>query len=116
MASKKSTEFVVVACRLPHGIIVPLPGDSEIKLNGLNAIGAHSGHGFTNVSLDTWETIKVVYSGAKWLKSKAVFAFADADSATDAALDRKDVNVGFNPVDPKAPNAPGVGVKIEMSM
>lgn len=116
MASKKSAQFVVVACRLPSGLTVPLPGGDELKLNGLNARGAHSGHGFTNVTLDTWDTIKTVYSGAKWLKNKSIFAFEDADSATDAALEREKINVGFNPVDPNAPDVKGVGVKIEMSM
>lgn len=116
MASKKSAEFVTVACRLPHGIIIPLPDGSEVKINGLNAPGAHSGHGFTNLKEDTWETIKAAYPRAAWLKNKSMFAFSDADSATDAAIERKDVNVGFNQIDPKAPSAPGVNAKIESGM
>lgn len=118
--SRKSAKMVVVACRLPHGLDVPLPGvEGFTRINGLNAPGAHSGHGFTNLKVDTWEAIKTVYSHAKWLTNKSVFAFADADSAADAALERKDVNVGFNCIDPMNPNGSvkGLsGIKIEMAV
>jgi hypothetical protein len=114
--AKKGSDFVVVACRLPQGLIVKLPGDAEIKLNGLNARGSHSGHGFTNVKNDTWETIKTVYGHAKWLTNGAVFAMPDADSATDAATDRQDANVGFNQIDPKKLATEGVNGKIADAM
>lgn len=116
MATRKSADMMVVACRLPHGLVIPLPGDESIKLNGLNAPGAHSGHGFTNLKRETWETIKTVYGHARWFTNQSVFAFADADSATDAAEDRQDVNVGFNQVDPNKPNVAGVSIKIENAM
>lgn len=103
--SRKSSKMVVVACRLPHGLDVPLPNGDVVRINGLNARGAHSGHGFTNLKVETWEAIKTLYAGKLWLKNQAVFAFADADSATDAAEDRSDVNVGFNGIDPNNPNA-----------
>jgi hypothetical protein len=102
---KKSADMLVVACRLPQGLHIPLPGGQMLTLNGLNSRGAHSGHGFTNVKKDTWETVQTVYAEMKWLTSGAVFAMADADSAVDAAEERQDVNVGFNQIDPANPNA-----------
>jgi hypothetical protein len=118
--TRKSSKMVVVACRLPHGLAVPLPGhDAPVMLKGLNAPGSHSGHGFTNMKTETWEAIKTVYGDKLWLKNKSVFAFADADSATDAAVERQDFQAGFNGIDPKDPSASvrGMsGIKIEMAV
>lgn len=114
--ARKSSKMVVVACRLPHGLDVPLPGHAApVRINGLNARGAHSGHGFTNMKAETWEAIKTVYGEKAWLTNGAVFAHADADSAADQAEERADLNVGFNPIDPNNPNASvkGVSIKIE---
>lgn len=114
--AKKSAEMVVVACRLPHGLIVPIPGGENVVLNGLNSRGAHSGHGFTNLKRETWDTLTAIYGEKAWLRNQSVFAFSDAESATDAAEDRQEVNVGFNQIDPNKPNAAGVSIRVESAM
>lgn len=112
MATKKSAQTVRVACRLPHGIIVKL-GNEAVKLHGLHSPYAVAGHGMTDVPTDVWDAIVMAYGERKFIKNGYVFAL-DADSARDKAIERKDVNAGFNPIDPRNPQGVGgIGVEIQ---
>jgi hypothetical protein len=104
MATKRSG-FVTVACKLPQGLLVPLPDGRTIKLNGRASAFNVAEHGMTQVPVEDWNAIQAMYSEAKWLTSEAVFALKDAESAADKAIERKDVDAGFDPIDPNNPNA-----------
>lgn len=110
--SKKraGNDFVTVACKLPQGLIIVIPPMGEqreqrVKLNGRYSAFAIADHGMTQVKADTWAAIQMLHADALWLKNEHVFAVSDAQSASDKAEERADVDAGFNKIDPKNPNA-----------
>lgn len=114
MATKKTTGFVTVACKLPQGLLIPLPDGRSVKLNGRASPFAIAEHGMTQVSEGDWATIQATYPGAKWLTSEAVFALKDPESAADKAAERRNEDAGFDPIDPNNPNnGLGIGAKIQ---
>ena len=113
MATKK-TGFVTVACKLPQGLIIPLPTGGQIKLHGRASPFAIADHGMTQVSSGDWDTVLATYPNAAWLKSEAVFALKDPESAADKAAERRNEDAGFDPIDPNNPNnGLGIGAKIQ---
>lgn len=97
--------FVTVACRLPQGLIIELPDGSELKLHGTASAFAVAGHGMTQVKEDVWAFVQTMHADAKWLTSGAVFAMENPGEAAAKAKERKDVDAGFDPIDPSDPNA-----------
>lgn len=62
-------------------------------------------HGMTSgVSAADWEAIKTEYAEATWLKNEFVFAYAAPEDASAKAQERKDVENGFEPVNPDDTN------------
>lgn len=112
-SSSTNTGFVTVACKLPQGLIVTIPGAPDVSLNGRYSPFAIGEHGMTQVREDTWEQIQELYAGAKWLTGEHVFALGDPASAKDKAEDRAEINAGFDPIDPEAPEkTPGINPSI----
>lgn len=103
-------DTVTIGCKLPTGLhIKHAEMGIDIKLHGKHSPYAHSGYGITrNVDALMWSRVAVAFPDAPWLKSEAVFAVGDPQSAADRATDQKDVRVGFEAIDP---NAPGSGVR-----
>lgn len=97
--------FVLVACRLPNGLVLEAPGDPNkiVVLNGKNRatiIGAE--YGLTEVNAEFW---------ARWLAengdyapvvSNAIYAVGDVASAASAAREFEDEITGFEAMDPTA--------------
>jgi len=114
MATKKTSGFVTVACKLPQGLIIPLPDERSIKLHGRASPFAVAEHGMTQVTEADWATVLAMYAGAKWLTSEAVFALKEPESAAAKASERQGVDAGFDPIDPNNPNnGLGIGAKIQ---
>lgn len=100
--TSRAAKTVSVACKLPQGLHIHLPGQVEpIKLHGSASPYAIAGHGITaGVPVDAWEAIKTLYADAKWLTNGFVFANGDPQDTADEAAERKDEKAGFEPIDP----------------
>lgn len=108
MATKKqsASDFVSVACKLPQGLHIHSEEHMlNVKLHGSASPFAIGGHGMTQVNAAQWAKIEEIYKDAKWLKSEAVFAMNKQQDASDKAVDLKDERRGFEPIDPRDPNA-----------
>ena len=101
-----SGEFVTVACKLPQGLHLHHEEHGlDVKLHGSASPYALGGHGMTQVKADQWAKIEAVYKDARWLKSEAVFSMNKPEDANDKAAEMQDVRRGFEPIDPRDPNA-----------
>jgi len=101
-----SGDFVTVACKLPQGLHLHHEAHAlDIKLHGSASPYALGGHGMTQVNAAQWAKIEAVYKDAKWLKSEAVFAMNKPEDASDKATEMQEVRRGFEPIDPRDPNA-----------
>jgi hypothetical protein len=108
MATKRKAagaDMVTVMCKLPQGLHIHLASGAEVKLHGSTGHYAIMGHGRTLVRADQWSQVEAEYGDAKWLKAEHVFALPDPESAADKAEERKEIDAGFNPIDPNEPNA-----------
>lgn len=106
------SDTLTIACKLPQGLDIQLPHHRiHLKLHGTHSPFAVAGHGMTRgVKAADWAVIQEVFKEAAWLKNETVFAMRDPESAADKAEDRKEINVGFDPIDPAAPaKARGAG-------
>jgi len=108
------SKLVVVACRLPHGILAEVGqfGDTSykaIKINGIHSVDAsgkpssivHNGHAFTQVPEDHWKAFCDAHKGAPYLVNRLVYAedsLASAQTATE--LEEAKGKSGFEPLDP----------------
>lgn len=103
----RSAKTVTIACKLPQGLHIHLPGQKEpVKLHGAHSPYAIAGHGMTaGVPVETWEAIKTLHADAKWLANDFVFANGDPQDAADEATERQGEKSGFEPIDPNS--APG---------
>jgi len=101
-----STDVVTVACKLPSGLHIMIPEHGiSIKLHGAGSPFAIGGHGMTQgVNAAQWAIVEEVCKDKKWLTSEAVFAMNKPQDASDKAVDRVNVRVGFEGIDPKDPN------------
>lgn len=99
---------VTVACKLPNGVIMDIPGAKEpVVLNGANHPEAIAGHGLTEVDADFWEAWSKLYADFQPLKKEMIFAQGSERSATSKAKERKDEKSGLEGLDPDKP-APNV--------
>lgn len=101
-----SSDFVTIACKLPQGLHIKLPEHKiDIKLHGSASPYALGGHGMTQgVNAAQWAVVEEVFKEARWLTSEAVFSMNKPQDASDKAVERKDVRVGFEPINPNDPN------------
>lgn len=112
------SKLVVIACRLPHGLLAEVgefgsPEYKSVKINGVHSVDAtgkpssivHNGHAFTQVDADFWEAFCKAHRGAPYLMNRLVYAedsLASAHSATE--LQEAKGKTGFEALDPdKAP-------------
>jgi hypothetical protein len=102
-----STDTVTVACKLPSGLrIIIHEHNIDIQLHGAGSPFAIGGHGMTQgIPADKWAIVEEVHKETKWLTSGAVFAMNKPQDASDKAVERQDVRIGFEGIDPKDPNS-----------
>lgn len=102
---------VTVACKLPNGLILDIPGAKEpVLLRGANHPEAIAGHGLTDVPTEFWEAWTKLYADFQPLKKEMIFAQGSERSAASKAKERKDEKSGLEGLDPEKPAA---GIKPE---
>ncbi|CUJ66514.1 hypothetical protein NAT65_26045 [Achromobacter xylosoxidans] len=95
---------VTVACKLPNGLILDIPGAKEpVVLNGANHPDAIAGHGLTEVPADFWEAWTKLYPDFQPLKKELIFAQGGERSAISKAKERKGEKSGLEGLDPDKP-------------
>jgi hypothetical protein len=110
------TPMVVVACKLPNGLICELGkfGDDKyrsVRLNGPNSnrIVGNTGFGLTDVSKEFWDAWLKANGRLEFVKKGFVFVHNDRASAEAEAEDRKALRTGLEPLDSAKP-LPGIEV------
>ena len=102
---------VTVACKLPNGLVLDIPGaKAPVVLNGANHPEAIAGHGLTEVDADFWAAWTKLYSDFQPLTKEMIFAQGSERSAAAKAKERKDEKSGLEGLDPEKPAA---GIKPE---
>jgi hypothetical protein len=105
MTKENSTGYVIVGCKLPHGLIISARNSSgdvvSVTLKGANAARIIGGYGITEaVPKDLWDAwLKKNHKHAAVLNG-SVFIHDDAKSAESIAKERRDVPSGFESIDP----------------
>lgn len=99
-------EKVIVGCKLPHGLVLHHKG-TAVTLKGANSSRVIGGHGLTEVDKGFYEAWLKQHANFAPVKAKAIFVSESRDEAEDAAEERKDVETGFEGLNPDKP-APGV--------
>lgn len=127
-APASGTATVVIACKLPHGLIMEMgklgnPDYKSVKLNGANGArhGQHvivtaSGFGLTTVDASFWAAWSKKNARLEFMTNGSVFAQDSISNASANADANKSVKTGFEALDPYAPgNVPGAkGVEVDM--
>lgn len=105
---------VVVACRLPHGILAEVGrfGDAHykaIKINGVHSVDRFgqpasiliNGHAFTEMPEEHWEQWRKDHQGAPYLVNRLIYAEKTLGAAQEATkLEEAKGETGFEPLDP----------------
>ncbi|MCG2596566.1 hypothetical protein [Achromobacter insuavis] len=94
---------VTVACKLPNGLILDIPGAPSITLRGANHPEAIAGHGLTEVPADFWDAWTKLYPDFQPLKQELIFAQGSERGAVAKAKERKNEKTGLEGLDPKDP-------------
>jgi len=95
---------VIVACKLPAGLVLDLPGvEKKFVLNGAHHEDAIAGHGMTEVDAGFWEKWCDVYKDFEPLKKELIFAQGGERSAVAKAKERKGEKSGLEGLDPDKP-------------
>lgn len=92
------SKTVMVACRLPNGIILQNPKKPEItvKLNGTNkALIVGATYGLTEVDADFWAAWVAAHSQFPAYKVGAIFAASDEKNVAAKAAEYALVKTGF---------------------
>ena len=114
-AARKTASTYTLACKLPQGLTIPLPGGRTIKLHGSASPFAIANHGMTQgIAEDDWTAIQTIYAGKLWLVNEAVFAMPRAEDASAKAIELKDADRGFEPIDPRNPALHGGRIESDM--
>lgn len=109
------TASVVIACKLPHGLVMELGkvGDSNYRrfeLAGANgapraprpAIVA-GGYGLTTVPEDFWKAWYLKHKDRDYVKNGAIFAQDSLENARAQGDEQAGVKTGFERLDPEKP-------------
>lgn len=94
---------VTVACKLPNGVILDIPGAPSVTLNGANHPEAIAGHGLTEVDAEFWAAWTKLYPDFQPLKKELIFAQGGERSAISKAKERKGEKSGLEGLDPDKP-------------
>lgn len=96
---------IVVGCKLPHGLVLHLPGmEQTVTLRGLNAAKVIGGYGLTRgVSEDFFDAWLAIHRDHPAVRNGLIFKQSDASRATDQAKEQSGVKSGFEGIDPEKP-------------
>ncbi|MVW80182.1 hypothetical protein [Bordetella sp. 02P26C-1] len=98
---------VNVACKLPHGLIIELPGHPAVELAGANSRSAVAGFGMTKVDKEFFDRWAKAYADFPPVKRGLIFAQEREESARKEAAEKEKEKSGFEGIDPERP-APGI--------
>ena len=111
-----STDIVVVACKLPAGLILEVGVVGEENYRRMQVAGPKShlrdgsnngiqvgGYAFTNIPKDLWDEFYKNHRTAPYLKNRAVFVEDSLEKAHAAALSDRRIITGFERLDPDKP-------------
>ncbi|MEX3614242.1 MAG: hypothetical protein VB141_10935 [Burkholderia gladioli] len=99
---------VSVGCKLPHGLIIQIPGSKPIRLNGANSSILAHGHGVTDgVDKSFFEKWKELYKDFLPLKQGLIFSHDRADAVAAEASEKVKNRTGFEGLNADNP-APGI--------
>lgn len=106
--------MILVACKLPNGLILDPPGIPPVTLNGKNTAYLPGAPGLTNVDESVWALLLATYGDHPAFVSQAIFATGTDKVADIQAMAQELVGekTGFEGIDP---NKPGAGIKIDES-
>lgn len=102
------SDIVIVACKLPHGLILEV-GKQKVELNGSMQIGRSSTPffmpatqmvGLTKVPRDFWEAWVKDHEDFAPYKKGLVFASDKKKKALDEAKEKESLIHGLEPIDP----------------
>lgn len=106
-------EVVIVACKLPAGLIIEVgtPGEdryARVVIAGSNTslrTGRNTGlivggYAFTPVKKDVWDEFLRTHSRAAYVKNRAIYAEDSLDKAQAAALTDSKTLLGFERLNP----------------
>lgn len=95
---------VTVACKLPSGLVLDLPGvEQKFVLNGAYHEEAIAGHGMTEVDEGFWTKWSETYKDFEPVKRGFVFAAKGERNAAAQAREKKGNVTGLEGLDPKKP-------------
>lgn len=106
-------EFVTVACKVPNGLLLEVPGDERrIKLNGsrplVNDLGREvsnfdieAGAGLTQVPKDFYDKWKEHYKDYEPLKNQLIISAGDQKATVGEAVAMESVKSKLEPLDPE---------------
>lgn len=94
---------VTVACKLPNGLILDIPGAPSVTLKGSSHPDAIAGHGLTEVDAGFWDAWTKLYPDFQPLKKELIFAQGGERSAISKAKERKGEKSGLEGLDPEKP-------------
>lgn len=99
------TKTVLVACKLPAGMILEADGIGQVRLNGANSAYVPGAPGLTHVPEDKWLLLETVYASHSAFTSQAIFATGSDRVADVSAMadELKDERTGFEGLDPQNP-------------
>lgn len=109
MSDQKAEAFVVVGCKLPHGLVARVKardGSSrEFIFNGNNASRIVGGYGLTEgIPADFMTEFLKQNARHPAVVNQLVFVHSDSKSAEAIAKERRGITSGFEPLDPIAGN------------
>lgn len=106
-------EVVIVACKLPAGLIIEVgtlgqDNHARVEIAGPNSglrTGRNNGilvggYAFTPVRKDVWTEFVSTHKNAAYLKNRAVYAEDSMDKAQAAALTDGNTRLGFERLNP----------------
>ena len=106
------SEFVVIGCKLPHGIILQDPADKTktVAVKGAKSTNIIGGFGLTEgVPKDFWDRWKEANKALSFVKECLIWAYGKEGDAERKGEELRDKKHGMEPIDPKGdPRTPKI--------
>ena len=107
--------MIVVACKLPNGLHLDVPGKGRVTLKGVALpfgvapeAPMPGGYTLTQVDEEFWQAWVKNHADSDIVQKKIVFASARSDHTRGMAAEQKEIKTGLEPTDP---SKPGTGLE-----
>jgi len=108
------SKTVLIACKLPNGIVLDLPNGEKVTLNGTNTALLNGAPGLTHVDESKWMLLSTLYAKHTSFESQAIFAHNTSDKVADVidkAADLSEIKTGLEGIDPLNPGDKAITVE-----